>query len=161
MRPTSRQTRPPERVRAPQTSTLDGARTRDSGTKRHTSTSAAATTTALTTNSQRHERLSTTRPLATMPTPPPTPSTADTRPIATLWRSRGNSSRMIAKLRGKTAPPTPWMARKTIRAPMFQAKIAPTEPTRNTASAMTIRRTLPCWSPRRPISGVATEPVSR
>ena len=81
--------------------------------------------------------------------------------MATLCFSRGNSSRMIAKLRGKTAPPTPWIARKTISEPMFQATIAPIDPTRNTARQMTIRRTLPCWSPSRPIRGVATEPVSR
>ena len=62
------------------------------------------------------------------PTPPPTPRTADTRPIATLWRSGGNSSRMIAKLSGKTAPPTPWTARNTISEAMFHAKIAPIEP---------------------------------
>ena len=54
------------------------------------------------------------RPLATIPTPPPTPRTADTRPIATLSFSFGNSSRMIAKLSGKTAPPTPCTARHTI-----------------------------------------------
>ena len=96
-----------------------------------------------------------------MPTPPPTPSTADTRPIARPWRSGGNSSRMIAKDSGNTAPPTPWIARNTMSEPTFQAKIAATEPTRNTARLITISFALPCWSPRRPMSGVATEPVSR
>ena len=101
------------------------------------------------------------RPLATIPTPPPTPRTADTRPIATLTFSFGNSSRMIAKLSGKTAPPTPCTARHTISDEMLQAKIAPIDPTRKIERAMIISFTLPCWSPSRPMIGVATEPVSR
>ena len=68
---------------------------------------------------------------------------------------------MIAKVSGKTAPPTPWIARNTMSEPTFQAKIAATEPTRNTARLITISFALPCWSPSRPMSGVATEPVSR
>jgi hypothetical protein len=32
---------------------------------------------------------------------------------------------MIANESGKTAPPAPWIARQTIREPMFQAKMPP------------------------------------
>ena len=81
--------------------------------------------------------------------------------MATLCRSGGNSSRMIAKLSGKTAPPTPCTARHAISEATFHAKMAPSDPTRKIARAMIIIRTLPCWSPSRPMIGVATEPVSR
>jgi hypothetical protein len=38
-------------------------------------------------------------------------------------RSRGNSSLMIAKLSGKTAPPSPWTHRNAISDQTFHAKI--------------------------------------
>ena len=140
---------------------VEGARTRDSGTKRQTITMAAATRIALTTNSQRQERWSTMTPLRAMPTPPPMPSTADTVPMATARRSSGNSSRMIPKLSGKDAPPTPWTTRKAISTPTLGAKMAPTEPSRNTPRVIIISRFLPYWSPRRPTIGVLTAPLSR
>ena len=57
--PTSRHDQAaPTAAAAPATSSREGARTCDSGTKRHTSTSATATMIALTTNSQRQDRWS-------------------------------------------------------------------------------------------------------
>ena len=59
-----------------------------------------------------------------MPRPPPTPKTAESRPIPTLTFSGGNSSRMIAKLSGKSAPPAPETTRKAISDQMFHANAA-------------------------------------
>src|SRR5438309_1549603 len=69
-----------ERSTAPQGSSLDGVLTGDSGTKRHTPSVAIATTIAPTMNSQRHDPYSTSAPDSTRPSPPPTPSTAETSP---------------------------------------------------------------------------------
>ncbi len=68
---------------------------------------------------------------------------------------------MIAKLSGNTAPPAPWITRQTISEPMFQAKIAPTEPTRKIPRLITSRRSLPYWSPSLPRMGVRTDALSR
>ena len=133
----------------------------DSGTNRCTRTAATAIVIAPTMKSQRQETLSTISPDRTIPNPPPMPNTAETSPIATPSFSRGNSSRMIPKLRGKTAPPAPWIARATINAQMFQAQAAATEPTRKIARLITSRRSLPYWSPSLPRSGVATDATSR
>ena len=75
--------------------------------------------------------------------------------------SGGNSSRMIPKLSGKTAPPVPDSARKPISEPMFQANAPPIVPTRKIVSATRSIRSFPYWSPSLPSSGVATEAVSR
>ena len=68
---------------------------------------------------------------------------------------------MIAKESGKTAPPAPWITRQTISAPMFHAKMAPIEPSRKIPRLITSSRSLPCWSPSLPSSGVSTEALSR
>ena len=81
--------------------------------------------------------------------------------MATARRSSGNSSRMIPKLSGNDAPPTPWTTRNAISTPTLGAKMAPTEPSRNTPRLIIIRRFLPYWSPRRPMIGVLTAPLSR
>ena len=52
------------------------------------------------------------------------PQTAERRPIPTLIFSVGNSSRMIAKLSGKSAPPAPEMTRKAISDQRFHANAA-------------------------------------
>ena len=62
------------------------------------------------------------------------PKTADSRPIPTFMRSGGNSSRMIPKLSGKTAPAAPDTMRKAISVQMSGAKAQPMQPTRNAAN---------------------------
>ena len=64
---------------------------------------------------------------------------------------------MIPKLRGNTAAPSPWKARKKISAQMFHAAAAPAQPTKKSASEMTRSRSLPYWSPSLPRRGVETE----
>ena len=96
-----------------------------------------------------------------MPKPPPTPKTAEMSPIPTVTFSRGNSSLMIPKLSGKIAPPAPCTARNAISDQMFHAKIAATQPTKNTARLITSSRSLPYWSPSLPSTGVATDATSR
>ena len=122
---------------------------------------AAATGSAPATKSHRHDRWSTIKPESTIPRPPPTPNTAESNPIPTFTFSGGNSSRMIPKLSGKTAPPAPARARKPISEPMFQANAPPTVPIRKIESATTSIRSLPCWSPSLPRIGVATDADSR
>jgi hypothetical protein len=135
--------------------------TGDSGTNRWIRKIEIAMGTAPTTKSQRQEALSTIRPERTMPKPPPTPNVAEISPIATPTFSRGNSSLMIPKLRGKTAPPAPDSARKAISAQMFHASAQPMQPSAKIESEITSRRSLPCWSPSFPSSGVATEATRR
>src|SRR5436190_14643656 len=156
----NRKTRPAESKTAPMKSTRDGVLIGDSGTNRWTSTAEIATGIAPKMNSQRHERLSTIRPDKTIPKPPPTPKTAEIRPIPTPTLSGGNSSRMIPKLSGNTAAPRPWKARKKISTQMFQAAAAPAQPTKNSASEITSSRSLPYWSPSLPRIGVDTEATS-
>ncbi len=68
---------------------------------------------------------------------------------------------MIAKLSGKTAPPTPCSARHAISVQMLPANDAPTQPTKNTERLISSTRSLPYWSPSLPSSGVQTAEVSR
>ena len=68
---------------------------------------------------------------------------------------------MIAKLSGKTAPPVPCTIRKAISAQMFHAAAAPMQPTRKITRLIISSRSLPCWSPSFPISGVSTAELSR
>ena len=89
-----------------------------------TSTSESATGIEPSRKSRRHEKLSTITPERTIPKPPPMPQTAESRPIPTLTFSAGNSSRMIAKLSGKSAPPAPETTRKAISDQMFHANAA-------------------------------------
>ena len=117
--------------------------------------------TAPTTNSRRQEPWSTITPLITSPSPPPRPSIEEIRPIATPIRAGGTSSRMMEKLSGYTAPPTPWRARNTISDEMFQAKMERIDPSVNSPRVTRSMRSLPNWSPRRPSSGVATEALRR
>ncbi len=80
-------------------------------------------------------------------------------PVAT--RSGGNSSRMIPKASGNTAPATPWMARPAISSPIECDSAQTSEPRANTTSVPSSIRSLPNMSPRRPMIGVATDAVSR
>ncbi len=111
--------------------------------------------------SQRHERWSTITPESTIPNPPPTPKTAESRPIPTFIFSGGNSSRMIAKLSGKSAPPAPERTRNAISDQMSHASAAPMQPARKSPRLTSSSRSLPNWSPSRPRRGVATAAETR
>ena len=89
------------------------------------------------------------------------PQTAERRPIPTLTFSAGNSSRMIAKLSGKSAAPAPETTRKAISDQRFQAKAAPRQPARKSPRLISSSRSLPNWSPSRPRIGVITAPETR
>ena len=97
---TRMQARPPESSTAPGMSSTAGARVGEGGTTRRTSTIPSRPTAAPTTKSQRHEAWSTIRPDSTSPIPPPRPSIAEIRPIATPLRLGSTSSRMIEKQSG-------------------------------------------------------------
>ena len=118
----------------------------------------------VTTDSQKIHEIepwSTKRPASTRPVPPPIPNMADTVPMAGATRSRGNSSRMIPMASGKIAPPAPCTARPVMRTASDPPSAAISDPTPKMASEMSSQRSLPCMSPRRPSSGVATDDVSR
>ena len=105
--------------------------------------------------------MSTISPESTIPKPPPTPQTAESRPIPTFTLSAGNSSRMIAKLSGKSAPPAPETTRNAISDQRLQANEAATQPARKSPRLISSSRSLPNWSPRRPRIGVSTAPETR
>ena len=150
-----------EKSTAPGTSMRDGERTGDSGTKRRTRTIATATAAAPTTKIHRQLALSTITPESTRPSPPPTPKTAESSPMPTFTRSGGNSSRMIPKLSGNTAPPAPETTRAAISVQMSGASAQPTQPTKNVASERRVGA--PCRTGRRACrgSGVSTAAESR
>jgi hypothetical protein len=83
------------------------------------------------------------RPLATSPTPPPTPNTELTVPTPSPTLSGGNSSRMIPNESGNTAAPVPWTTRKNTSDARFQAAAAPSDASPKIASAITSIRFLP------------------
>ena len=124
--------------------------------KRCTSTIAMATPTAPITNIHRQPTWSTIKPESTRPKPPPMPNTAESRPIPTFIRSGGNSSRMIPKLNGNTAPAAPETILKAISVQMSGAAAQPMQPTRNGTRETTSRRSLPNRSPSLPRIGVST-----
>ena len=80
-------------------------------------------------------------------------------PVATF--SGGNSSRMIPKASGKTAPPTPWITRPAISMPIECDSAATIDPVPKVTRVATSIRDLPKMSPSRPTIGVATEAESR
>lgn len=154
-------TRPADSITAPGMSSDAWARWGDGGTMRDTSARPSSPNAVPTTNSQRHDAWSMMRPPIMSPSPPPAPSMAEMSPMATPMRSRGTSSRMMLKHSGYTAPPMPCTARNRISDQMFHAKIDATEPAVKIASVTSSIRSLPCWSPSRPSSGVATAALSR
>ena len=89
------------------------------------------------------------------------PQTAERRPIPTLIFSVGNSSRMIAKLSGNSAPPAPDTTRKAISDQRFHANAAAREPARKSERLTSSIRSLPNWSPSRPRIGVVTAAETR
>src|SRR6187455_1675954 len=126
---------------APGTSMREVERTGDSGMNRCTSRIATATPKAPMTNSQRQLALSTISPEMTSPSP--TPNTAERSPMPTFIRSGGNSSRMIPKLSGNTAPAAPETMRNRISVQMSGAAAQPMQPMRNVTSERTSSRSLP------------------
>ena len=95
------------------------------------------------------------------PAPPPMPNVAEMRPMLEATRSRGNSSRMIAKHSGKMPPPAPCSTRPATTSSSVSPSAATTEPAANTVSEITSSRRLPNMSPRRPKMGVQTAAESR
>jgi len=75
--------------------------------------------------------------------------------------SAGNSSRMIPKDRGKTAPATPWITRATMSSQRDPASPPSAVPAASTASITTSIFSLPNMSPMRPRMGVATDELTR
>jgi hypothetical protein len=121
----------------------EGVSTGDSGTSRHTSTSARTTGAAPIQKSQVQSRFSRMTPLSTSPAPAPTPKVADRKPRPTPTFSAGSSSRTMPKARGKIAPAAPCRARNAMRTAIEFASAAPAVPTAKIAMAITSRRFLP------------------
>ena len=111
--------------------------------------------------SQWKDRLSAIGPARITPRPPPTPSSADMSPMPPATRARGNSSRMIPKASGKIPPAAPWMTRASSITARVVESAASTVPAVSSARTITSSRCLPNMSPSFPISGVATEALSR
>jgi hypothetical protein len=82
-------------------------------------------------------------------------------PTAPATRSRGNSSRMIPNASGNIPPAAPCTTRPTSISASEAASAETIVATHNSTSTTTSRRSLPYMSPRRPISGVATDALSR
>jgi len=100
-------------------------------------------------------------PARTIPAPPPTAAMAATIPTPVATLAAGNSSRMIPKARGSTAPPMPWMARARINTVMEWATPARAEPAARASNVTTSIRSLPTMSPTRPRMGVKIDADSR
>ena len=100
-------------------------------------------------------------PASTMPSPPPMPTSAEIIAIPWATRSRGNSSRMIEKASGNTAPPMPWITRAKIITPIELASAARNVPSTRPHMVTTSIFFLPNMSPSRPRIGVATLALSR
>ena len=82
-------------------------------------------------------------------------------PMAEATFSRGNSSRMMPKVSGRTPPPMPWITRAAISTPIVPATAASSEPTASAPSAKTSIRSLPTLSPTRPMIGVKIDADTR
>ena len=95
-----------------------------------------------------------------MPMPPPTAMTLESVPIADGTRRRSNSSRMMPKETGKTAPPSPWITRPAIITPMSGASADTRLPAAIAPRTTSRVFSLPIMSPTRPMIGVATEAES-
>ena len=158
---TSSATSQPASSTAPIGSIRPGVRTGDSGTNTIVPTAAATTATSGSQNSQWYERCSTIGPARTIPRPPPMPRIAEIIAMPCGTRSRGNSSRMIAKASGKIAPPAPWITRATIITTIEVARPASAVPAARTTSTATSIRFLPSMSPSRPAIGVITDALRR
>lgn len=81
--------------------------------------------------------------------------------VAEARRSAGTVSRMTLMPSGMTPAASPCRARPTIIGPTVSLSAASTEPTTSTPRLTSSMRRLPYMSPRRPMTGVATPPLSR
>ena len=151
----------PDMSSAPSQLMCPPVRTGDSGTKMKVATVAPSAITKGSQNSQWYDRCSRIGPASRMPPPTPSPKMADSTPMAPATRSGGNSSRMMPKARGKTAPAAPWMTRPTSMIVSDVASALTSVPTLSAISTMTIIFFLPVVSPRRPRMGVAMAALSR
>jgi hypothetical protein len=154
-------TRPPLTSRAPAQSTRPGERTGDSRTNPNTAAIATSARASPSQKIQCQPSRSTITPASGRPIPPPMPSVALISPIAVGTRSGGNSSRTIPNPSGNAPAATPWIARATISRAIESDTAASSVPTASTVRLASSRRRLPNMSPSLPITGVATEAVSR
>lgn len=100
-------------------------------------------------------------PAATRPTPPPAAITADRLLMLGPTSAAVNSSRMMPKDSGNSAPPMPWTTRAMISTPMEGASAASRQPSVTVTRTATRVRFLPTRSPTRPRIGVKTDADSR
>ena len=96
-----------------------------------------------------------------MPRPPPIPTRAEIIAMPCAIRSFGNSSRMIEKASGNTAPPMPWITRAAVISAIVDDSAASSVPRARIQSVITSIFFLPNMSPSRPTIGVATQALSR
>ena len=100
-------------------------------------------------------------PARTMPRPTPTPRMDERKPIPPTTRSRGNSSLMMPKASGKTAPPAPVMIRPASMIGRLVASALIKVPSVSTTRIAARTRSFPSMSPTRPSSGVQMAALSR
>ena len=82
-------------------------------------------------------------------------------PMAPATRSAGNSSRMMPKASGNTAPAAPWITRPTSITGSVVASALINVPTERAMRTATMIFSLPTMSPTRPRIGVAMAALSR
>ena len=100
-------------------------------------------------------------PASTMPSPAPTPRMDERNPMPPTTRSLGNSSRMMPKESGKTAPPAPWMIRPASMIGSVVARALTSVPTESRTRTATSTFSLPSMSPTRPRMGVQMAALRR
>ena len=89
------------------------------------------------------------------------PTRAEIMAMPCAIRCFGNSSRMIEKASGNTAPPMPWITRDAVISSMVDDSAASRVPSARIQSVITSIFFLPNMSPSRPTIGVATQALSR
>ncbi len=156
----SRQTRPPVSPMAPRTSKRPVARTEVSGTKTTLSSMARTPRPAAPKNSACQSACWATRDAAGSARPPPTPMDELISAMAEPRRSLGSSSRMMPMPSGMAPMAKPCSALPTSIVVMSTVKPQISEPRTMNARLVSNIRRLPYRSPRRPMMGVATAPVS-
>jgi len=100
-------------------------------------------------------------PASTMPRPTPTPRMDERNPIPPTTRSRGNSSLMMPKASGKTAPPAPVMIRPASMIGRVVASALINVPRVRTTRMAARTFAFPMMSPTRPRIGVQMAALRR
>ncbi len=100
-------------------------------------------------------------PDKTMPSPTPTPRMDERNPIPPTTRSRGNSSLMMPKASGNTAPPAPVMIRPASMIGKVVARALIRVPRVSTTRIAARTLSFPIMSPTRPRIGVQMAALSR